>query len=183
MRAPQHPGTALQSRSLLLTVEPVDSPHLILGDGLFASQGGIDVHEGVGVQRVHEAQGVSDLVGCHMDQVCEPNSWGKRKTSWNCASCQSTNSVCSSALSHNSSWWKTRGKTSALERATVPQFHLPCSCLGPNRANYFHVLPISSSSTQSSARLQESCSGPTTLTRCNSDPPQLPAHFVPTALS
>lgn len=93
MRAPQHPGTALQSRSLLLTVEPVDSPHLILGDGLFASQGGVDVHEGVGVQRVHEAQGVSDLVGCHMDQVCEPNSWGKRKTSWNCASCQSTTGV------------------------------------------------------------------------------------------
>lgn len=50
MRAPQHPGTALQSRSLLLTVEPVDSPHLILGDALFTSQGGVDVHEGVGVQ-------------------------------------------------------------------------------------------------------------------------------------
>ncbi|KAI1231512.1 Cyclin-dependent kinase 11B, partial [Lamprotornis superbus] len=51
-----------------LTVEPVDSPHFILGNALFACQGGVDVHEGVGIQRVHEPQGVSNLVGCHVHQ-------------------------------------------------------------------------------------------------------------------
>lgn len=69
-----YPGKALQG---FLTVEPVDSPHFILGNALFARQGGVDVHEGVGVQRVHEAQGVADLVGCHVDQVCQPHPWGE----------------------------------------------------------------------------------------------------------
>ena len=37
------------------TVKSVDPPDFILRDGLLPSQSGVDVHEGVGVQGVHES--------------------------------------------------------------------------------------------------------------------------------
>lgn len=105
-----------------------------------------------------------------------------RKTSCNWLLWQ-RKTVCTSAFSHHSSCWKTRGKIAALERAVLPRVRLLGSCLGPNRANYFHVLPIASSRTRAvpgsrRAALDEPC-----LTQCNTGPPQRPAHFVPTALS
>lgn len=86
MRAPQDPVTPQANLcSPFLTVQPVDSPDLILRNGLFPGQGGVDVHEGAGVQRVHEPQRVSDFVSCDVDQVGEPDAWkgNGKPAAWN----------------------------------------------------------------------------------------------------
>lgn len=36
------------------------------------------MHEGTGVQGVHETQGMSYFVSCHVDQVCKPNAWERK---------------------------------------------------------------------------------------------------------
>lgn len=55
------------------TVESVQAPHLVLCDELAPRQSCVQVHDGLRVQGVHEAQDVADLVSRYVDQVCQPH--------------------------------------------------------------------------------------------------------------
>lgn len=55
------------------TVEPVQTPHLILCDELAPCQSCIQVHQSFGIHGVHESQDVTDFVSRHVDEIRQPN--------------------------------------------------------------------------------------------------------------
>lgn len=60
------------------TIESVEAPNLILCNSLPACQCSVQVHQGLRILGMHETKGMSNLMSCHMDQICEPHPCGRK---------------------------------------------------------------------------------------------------------
>lgn len=58
------------------TVESLDAPHVVLGDVPLTGVGSVGMHQSLRISRVPQAEGVTDLVSRHLDQVVEPHPCG-----------------------------------------------------------------------------------------------------------
>lgn len=63
----------------LRTIQSLESPDIILRHELAAGQGGVEMHNGRRVLRVHQTQRVTDLVSCYMHQVSQPDSCSQNR--------------------------------------------------------------------------------------------------------
>lgn len=57
----------------------MQTPHLILRDQLPPRQGCVQVHDGLGIQGVHQSQNVANLMSRHMDQIRQPDPCQERQ--------------------------------------------------------------------------------------------------------
>lgn len=55
------------------TVESLDAPHVVLGDVPLTGVGSVGMHQSLRVSGVPQAEGVTDLMSRHLDQVVEPH--------------------------------------------------------------------------------------------------------------
>jgi len=66
------------ARGGVSTVESLDAPHVVLGNGSLAGEGGVGVHQRPRVAGVPQAKSMTDLMSCYLNQVIQPHTWGER---------------------------------------------------------------------------------------------------------